>query len=131
MKKKQGGTGANQHEQTGQNVHSANTAAKLAKEHGVSERTVKRAGEFAEVVEAQGLGFVDNVEQQGYDPTDELIATEPEGFERFVNGADEEDDSGESYWPPEVSGDFVGSNPPGRREAESGAGFSLEPQTKE
>jgi len=32
-----------------------NTAAKLAVEHGVSEATVKRAGQFAEAVEAQGL----------------------------------------------------------------------------
>jgi hypothetical protein len=32
-----------------------NTAAKLAVEHGVSEATVKRAGHFAEAVEAQGL----------------------------------------------------------------------------
>jgi hypothetical protein len=31
------------------------TAAKLAVEHGVSEATVKRAGQFAEAVEAQGL----------------------------------------------------------------------------
>lgn len=38
-----------------QNDTLANTAAKLATEHGVSEATVKRAGQFAEAVEAQGL----------------------------------------------------------------------------
>ena len=54
LKKTPGGTGANQHtEQTGQNEPSATgTAAKLAAEHGVSEATVKRAGKFAERVEA-------------------------------------------------------------------------------
>jgi hypothetical protein len=52
-KKAQGGTGANQHkEQTDQNDTSANTAAKLATQHGVSEATVKRAGKLAEAVEA-------------------------------------------------------------------------------
>lgn len=56
VKRAQGGTGANQHgEQSGQSDHSApeKTAAKLAKEHGVSERTVRRAGEFAAEVEAK------------------------------------------------------------------------------
>lgn len=38
-----------------QNDTSQNAAAKLATEHGVSEATVKRAGQFAEAVEAQGL----------------------------------------------------------------------------
>jgi hypothetical protein len=38
-----------------QNDPSLSTAAKLAVEHGVSEATVKRAGQFAEAVEAQGL----------------------------------------------------------------------------
>ncbi len=33
----------------------SNTAAKLAKEHGVSEATVKRAGEFADAVDGLGL----------------------------------------------------------------------------
>ena len=45
-------TGANQHsEQLDQNDTIANTAAELAKEHGVGEATVKRAGEFAAEVE--------------------------------------------------------------------------------
>ena len=52
-KKKQGGTGANQHsEQTGQNVQSANTAARLAAQHGVDERTVRRDGAFVTAVAA-------------------------------------------------------------------------------
>jgi N6-adenosine-specific RNA methylase IME4 len=52
MKKKQGGTGANQHtEQSGQFDHSAKTAKVLAKEHGVSPKTVRRAAEFAMQVE--------------------------------------------------------------------------------
>ena len=38
VKKAQGGTGANQHEQTGQNVQSANTAESLAADYGVGER---------------------------------------------------------------------------------------------
>lgn len=49
-KKQQGGTGANQHEQSAQVDHSAKTSEKLAKEHGVSEATVRRAGKFAEEV---------------------------------------------------------------------------------
>jgi hypothetical protein len=58
VKKAQGGTGANQYvarEQTGHSVTSAlseNTAELLAAEHGVSDRTVKRAGAFASAVEA-------------------------------------------------------------------------------
>jgi len=36
---------------SGQSDHLQKTAAKLAKEHGVGERTVRRAGEFAESVE--------------------------------------------------------------------------------
>src|SRR5690625_4093600 len=52
-KKSQGGTGANQHsEQTGQSGQSAGTSARLASEHGVSERTVRRAGQYASAVEA-------------------------------------------------------------------------------
>jgi len=53
IKPKQGGTGANQHEQSGQNVHSARSA--LAAEHGVNEKTIRRDGEFAEAVEALGI----------------------------------------------------------------------------
>ena len=50
-KKAQGGTGANQHKQTGQNVQSATTAAAIAAESGVDERTVRRAGKLAEAVD--------------------------------------------------------------------------------
>lgn len=47
-KPRQGGTGANQHqEQTG---HCDRSARQLAQDHGISERTVRRAGEFAEAV---------------------------------------------------------------------------------
>lgn len=49
-KKSQGGTGANQHEQSGKSYHSAKTAERLAKEHGVTEKTVRNAGKFAEAV---------------------------------------------------------------------------------
>jgi phage N-6-adenine-methyltransferase len=55
-KPKQGGTGANQHQQTGQNVRSALSASELAAEHGVNEKTIRRDGEFAEAVEALGIG---------------------------------------------------------------------------
>ena len=47
-KKAQGGTGANQWEQSGQNVRSANTAETLAKQHGVTERTIRRDGKMAQ-----------------------------------------------------------------------------------
>ena len=52
-KKDKGGTGANQHtKQIDQSDLSAtSTAATLAKQYGVSEATVKRAGKFAEKVE--------------------------------------------------------------------------------
>ena len=50
-KRAQGGTGSNQHTQSGQNDHSAKTASKLAAEHAVSEKTVRRAGKFAEEVD--------------------------------------------------------------------------------
>jgi hypothetical protein len=52
MKKVQGGTGANQHKQKAQFEPFASTADKLAVEHSVSRETVKRAGKFAEEVEA-------------------------------------------------------------------------------
>lgn len=52
MKKAQGGTGANQYkEQSGQNVQSAATSESIAAQHKVSERTVRRAGDFAAAVE--------------------------------------------------------------------------------
>ena len=52
MKKAQGGTGANQHKQIRQFDGSAPTAEALAKEHGVSERTIERDDQFAAAVEA-------------------------------------------------------------------------------
>ena len=51
-KRDQGGTGANQHEQSGQNVHSAKTAEAIAEEAGVNEKTVRRAGSDAEALAA-------------------------------------------------------------------------------
>jgi hypothetical protein len=50
-KKAQGGTGANQHEQSGQIVHSAKTAENLAKEHGVNATTIRRDGKKFEAME--------------------------------------------------------------------------------
>lgn len=54
-KKAQGGTGANQYKQSVPNEHIAatkeRTAVTLAKEYGVSESTVRRAGKLAEAVE--------------------------------------------------------------------------------
>ena len=46
-KKAQGGTGANQYKQKDQNDTSANTAKRLAKEHGASPATIKRDGKIA------------------------------------------------------------------------------------
>jgi len=52
IKKEQGGTGANQHVQSGQNVRSAmKTSQSVADEFGVNEKTVRRDGQFAESVE--------------------------------------------------------------------------------
>ncbi len=53
QKKPQGGTGANQHtkEQSGQNVHQAKTAQKVAEEEKINEKTVRRAEKFTEAVD--------------------------------------------------------------------------------
>lgn len=51
MKKAQGGTGAHRHQQSGKIYHSVKTADTLAAEHGVTEKTVRNAGKFAEEVE--------------------------------------------------------------------------------
>jgi len=50
-KKSQGGDGSNQHKQSGQIGHLAKTAELVAKETGVSERTIRRDAKFAEQVE--------------------------------------------------------------------------------
>jgi phage N-6-adenine-methyltransferase len=51
QKKKQGGTGFNQHtEQRGKFCPSAKTSEKIAKQAGVSPRTIKNDGRFAEAV---------------------------------------------------------------------------------
>lgn len=55
-KKIPGGTGTNQHtEQRGKNCPSAKTAERIAKETGVSPRTVKNDGQFADAVEKLGV----------------------------------------------------------------------------
>ena len=41
LKKTQGGTGANQYEQSGHFVHSAKTAERIAKEYNVTEKTIR------------------------------------------------------------------------------------------
>lgn len=51
-KNKQGGTGANQHKQSGQNVHSAKTCETLADEFNVNEKTIRRDAQFATGVDA-------------------------------------------------------------------------------
>ncbi len=51
MKRGQGVTGANQYKQSGTNCQSAQTSKKLAKQYGVQEITVRRAGKFAKEVE--------------------------------------------------------------------------------
>lgn len=54
-KKQQGGTGANQHAQKDQSDTSANTAATIAKQTGVSAPTIKRDAKFASALEKLGL----------------------------------------------------------------------------
>ncbi|GHU02988.1 hypothetical protein FACS1894147_06150 [Spirochaetia bacterium] len=54
-KGRQGGTGANQYtKQSGQNVQSANTLARLAKQYSISEKSVQRAADFVKEVDAIG-----------------------------------------------------------------------------
>lgn len=53
LKGKQGGTGANQHKQTGKTFHSA-TAEQIAEQCGVTGRTVRADAEFAEAVDEIG-----------------------------------------------------------------------------
>lgn len=53
MKKAQGGTGANQYTvQSGQNDQSGNTAQKLAKRFGVSEKTIRRDAAYSNKVDS-------------------------------------------------------------------------------
>lgn len=51
LKRSHGGTGANQFKQTPQNEVSALTAERLAAQHGVSDATIERDGQFAAAVE--------------------------------------------------------------------------------
>jgi hypothetical protein len=55
-KKSVGGDGTNQHtEECGQSAHKARTAERLAKEHGVDEKTVRRAGQFQAAAAKLGI----------------------------------------------------------------------------
>lgn len=51
-KGKQGGTGANQHEQSVRNSHSAKTAGKLAQQHKVHPDTIRSDAKYARAVNA-------------------------------------------------------------------------------
>jgi phage N-6-adenine-methyltransferase len=57
IKKKQGAPSGNDNaaKQSGQNVRFENTAEKLAGEHNVTEKTIRRDGQFAEAVEKLGI----------------------------------------------------------------------------
>lgn len=75
LKKSQGGTGANQHnEQNRQNDGSAHTSNTLAGEHGVSSRTVKRAGAAAEAIDTQGSPELVDAVTQGDIPVAAVAA---------------------------------------------------------
>jgi hypothetical protein len=64
-KKKQGGTGNNQYkEQRGQNVPSAKTSEKIAKENNISARTVKRY--------AKDSDYFDNIKEKNPELADEI-----------------------------------------------------------
>jgi len=53
LKKARGAPPGNKYaaKQSGQNVHSVKTAQRLAREHGVDEKTIRRDGQFADAVE--------------------------------------------------------------------------------
>lgn len=58
IKKIQGGTGVNQYkEQSGQFVHSAKTAKKIALETGVNEKTIRRDAQYFQTVEKLASHF--------------------------------------------------------------------------
>lgn len=92
-KKAQGGTGANQHsEQTGQIVRSANTAQKLADEHGVDERTVRRAGQYADAVAivekaVPGFTLADAPPRQAVIKAAAILEKSPEKATEILTGA--------------------------------------------
>jgi len=70
VKKSQGGTGANQYEQSAQFAHSAKTSETLAEEYNVNQATIRRDGQFAAAVETLGIeqdvmrGAIDAPRQQ-------------------------------------------------------------------
>lgn len=66
MKKAQGGTGANQHSQGGHNVHSAKTAAVVAEQYGVDEKTVRRDAAYAAAVDTRKAGREPGFIRSGY-----------------------------------------------------------------
>jgi len=65
-KKEHGGTGANQHtvEQSRHNDDSAKTSEKIAQDFNVGQRTVERAGKFAESVDTIGKEFGEEEKQK-------------------------------------------------------------------
>lgn len=91
-KRAQGGTGANQHTvQTRQIDGTAQTAAKLAAEHGVSPRTVERAGQYADavaIVEKAVPGFSQAIEapRQAVIKAAALIEKAPERAAEILSG---------------------------------------------
>ena len=52
---KKGHGGDRKSESSGQNVHLDKTAETIARQHGVTERTVRRDGQFAEAIDKLGL----------------------------------------------------------------------------
>jgi phage N-6-adenine-methyltransferase len=107
-KKPQGGTGANQYQQTGQNVQSA-TAERLAQQHGVTERTIRRDGDFAEAVETL-KPHIPDIEQRvlsGDVPSKAAVveaAREPDRAEQILGKPHVSHNSGNNEWytPPEI-----------------------------
>jgi len=90
-KKAQGGTGANQHMQKDQIEPSASTAEKLAKEHGVSPATVKRAGQYADAIKKvdgaiPGYSAATTAPRQAVVKAAALIEHSPARAEEILNG---------------------------------------------
>lgn len=101
-KKTQGGTGANQYQQSGQNVQSA-TAELLAEQHCVTERTIRRDGDFAAAVE-ELKPLVANIEQRvmsGDIPSKSAVMEAARDLERadeILNRPHVANNSGNNEW---------------------------------
>lgn len=63
-KKAQGGTGANQYEQSAKNLHSAKTADVIGQEYGVTGTTIRNDADFAKAVDTIGNEAGQEVKQQ-------------------------------------------------------------------